>query len=109
MRDTINTIAQNAQAICDGSLDGADIAEIVDMGATLKKAIDALGKLDKSIKKRILSEATDGVAHGTTFTAKITEQVRWTLNAPAIKEEMGEEWVTAHSKPAHVRSVRYGV
>jgi len=37
---------------------------------------------------------------------KKVETVRWTLNQKAVKEEMGDEWVTAHSTQGLVTSLR---
>lgn len=37
---------------------------------------------------------------------KVVDTVRWTLDQKRVKEEMGEDWVTSHSKQGLVRSLR---
>ncbi len=37
---------------------------------------------------------------------KLVETVRWTLDQKSVKEELGEDWVVAHSKQGLVRSLR---
>lgn len=86
-----------------------DASELVDLGARVKREVDALTKIDKAIKARIIDSATDGELRGESFTARVVEQVRWSLDSAKVKAEMGEDWVTAHSKPAHIKSVRYAV
>lgn len=90
-------------------MDALGSDRLADIGARIKRATDALDKLDKACKARILAEASDGELRGQGFVARIVESVRWTLDAKVVREEMGEDWATARSKCATIRSVRYGV
>jgi len=113
------TAERNAAAACDDMMRAADNvaaeladlspAMLADIGAQIKRAADAIAKADKACKARILDEAADGELRGASFTARVVESVRWTLDTKAIKDEMGEDWTTARSKCATVRSVRYAV
>jgi hypothetical protein len=37
---------------------------------------------------------------------KVVDTVRWTLDQTAVKAELGDDWVIAHSKQGLVRSLR---
>lgn len=45
-------------------------------------------------------------AEGMLFRATVSQATRWTLDAERIKAEMGELWVTAHSKVSAVTTLR---
>ena len=113
------TAERNAAAACDDMMRAADNvaaeladlspAMLADIGAQIKRAADAIAKADKACKARILDEAADGELRGASFTARVVESVRWTLDAKRVRSEMGDAWCDERSKQAHVRSVRYAV
>ena len=79
---------------------------------------DAIGDLDsqiKAIKARLYQAKSEflsrglGRIHGGRFSVTKSEAVRWTLDATAVKQEMGEAWVTARSRQTHVTSLRVTV
>jgi len=106
--DATNKLLEDVSILAEWS-DELNSNDLADVGAACKRAADALEKAHKAIKARILCEANDNELRGNSFTARIVESIRWTLDTKAIKEEMGEDWTTAHSKCANVRSVRYVV
>ena len=79
---------------------------------------DEIGGLD--VEAKALREHSDaakaefktrglGKAAGDRFTVTKAESVRWTLNTTAVKEEMGEDWVTKRSRQMPVVSLRITV
>lgn len=88
-------------------IDATDGAALADLGARIKSASDKLAKLDKACKARIVANDAKEV-RGSIYKATIVEVVSWRLDTARVKDEMGEDWYTAHSKPSTSRSVRYG-
>ena len=86
-------------------------AEAVQEHLEIEAQVKALTARKKILKEAVMTAMDeDGVKfiagtnddHG----LKLVETVRWTMDTTAAKEELGDAWVTAHSKHALVTSLR---
>ena len=75
----------------------AQIKELSEQRSTLTEAI--ISEFEATGVKFIAGTVDD---HG----LKLVEAVRWALNQKAVKEELGENWVTSHSTQTLVKSLR---
>ena len=87
------------------------VAEAVQRHLDITAELKALKAEQKALAEAILTEMDETGAkfvpgtdddHG----LKKVETVRWTLNQKQVKEEMGEDWVVAHSRQGLVTSLR---
>jgi len=88
-----------------------NINEAVQKHLDITAQVKALNEEKKALTSAIISgldEAGEKFAVGTEddHGLKLVETVRWTLNQTAVKEELGEDWVTAHSNQTLVSSLR---
>lgn len=73
--------------------------DLVDRLGTLKAEITDLETREKALRR-----AAPAIA-GAVYDATITEVVRWTLDAKAVRSEMGDAWWNARCRQALVTTV----
>lgn len=86
-------------------LSNATPSFLVDELGSLREQIKDMQKYEGILKERLKAEyendakyKAEGSIKGTTFSVKATEVVQVRLDGDRIREEMGDEWCTAHSK-----------
>ena len=77
---------------------------IVDELGTLKAQIADLEAREKALRDELINRKS-ALAEGTLYSASITEAVRWTLDAKAVRSEMGDAWWNARCRQAVVPMV----
>tara|TARA_R100000544_G_C2171209_1_gene32317 strand:+ start:127 stop:414 length:288 start_codon:yes stop_codon:yes gene_type:complete len=88
-----------------------NINQAVQRHLDIDAKIRALTTEKKALKEAIVSEMEDQKTNFFVGTdddhgLKLVEAIRMTLDTKAAKEELGEEWVDAHSKAALVVSLK---
>jgi|TARA_R100000935_G_scaffold55055_1_gene84638 hypothetical protein len=88
-----------------------NINQAVQRHLDIDAKIRALTTEKKALKEAIVSEMEDQKTNFFVGTdddhgLKLVEAIRMTLDTKAAKEELGEEWVGAHSKAALVVSLK---
>jgi hypothetical protein len=81
------------------------IGEIVDQLGHAKAALADAQAAESALKAELISRGITS-ADGALFRATVSNSTRWTLDANAIRETMGELWCVSHSKVSTVTSVR---
>jgi hypothetical protein len=81
------------------------IGEIVDQLGHAKAALADAHAAESALKAELIARGVTE-AEGALFRATVTSGSRWTLNADAIRKELGELWVVSHSKVTTVTTVR---
>ena len=83
-------------------------AQLADVIGDLDAQAKALSARLKAAKGEFLTRGL-GRVHGERFTVTKSEAARWSLDAKAIKAELGEDWCTARSRVSAVTSLRIAV
>ena len=80
------------------------LGDLADQLGALKAEIAALEAREKALRDELIARATATV-DGALYTASITEAVRWTLDAKAVRGEMGDAWWNARCRQGVVTTV----
>jgi hypothetical protein len=83
------------------NLSGGDVA---DQLGTLKAEIAELEAREKSLRDELIRRGGTEI-EGAVYRATITDAVRWTIDAKAVRSEMGEPWWNARCRQALVTTV----
>ncbi len=86
-------------------LHNLSLGEIVDQLGHAKVAAADAKATEDALRTALIARGVSE-AEGALFRVAVTSGTRWTLNAEAIREEMGELWAIAHSKVSTITSVR---
>jgi hypothetical protein len=78
---------------------------IVDRLGALKAQLADLKETEEALRGELIARKVEA-AEGELFRATVTEALRQSLDAEQIRSEMGERWITSHSKISVVTSVR---
>ena len=78
--------------------------DLADRLGTLKAEIAALEIREKALRDELIRRRLDEV-EGADYNAAISSAVRWTLDAKAVRSEMGEPWWNARCRQAMVNTV----
>ena len=91
------------------SFDDTTDGQIVDELGTLKAQVSDLTKREKALKGELIQRLDGfGVAEGALFRAAVSTSTSCSLDTAAIKAEMPEAWLQAHSKERETTTVRIG-
>ena len=77
---------------------------IADELGTVKAQIADLETREKALRDELIRRGVPSI-EGATYSASITEAVRWTLNTAAVKAEMGAVWYDARCRQGVVTTV----
>jgi hypothetical protein len=80
------------------------VGEIVDQLGTVKAEIADLETREKTLRAELLSRCVFE-AEGAQYAAAVTQAVRWTLDAKAVRAELGDAWWNQRCKQALVTTV----
>lgn len=83
----------------------ATLVHIADEYIEVDEQIRALTERKAALRECILAHNAERLVCGRGEINRV-ETVRWTLDQKAVKAAMGDDWVTAHSRCAHVVSLR---
>jgi len=82
-----------------------DYTRIVNALQRVRADIKALEADEKHLKQQLIDGGARSYS-GTTVNALVHDVIQVKLDVPAIRADMGPEWVDAHSKPVTVTQVR---
>jgi hypothetical protein len=77
---------------------------LVDELGPLKAEIAELEAREKSLRDELIARGS-ATAEGRSYSASITEAVRWTLDARSVRSEMGDAWWNARCRRGVVTTV----
>jgi hypothetical protein len=77
---------------------------LVDEFGALKAQIAELETREKALRTELIDRGSS-VADGTLYSASITEAIRWTLDAKAVRSEMGDAWWNTRCRQGVVTTV----
>jgi hypothetical protein len=80
------------------------VGEIVDRLGTLKAEIADLETREKDLRAELLKRCVIE-AEGAQYAATVTQAMRWTLDAKAVRAELGDAWWNQRCKQALVTTV----
>src|SRR5258708_32723962 len=80
------------------------VGELVDQLGSVKAEIADLEAREKSLGAELLKRCVIE-AEGAVYAAAVTQAVRWTLDAKAVRSEMGDSWWNGRCKQALVTTV----
>ena len=78
--------------------------DLADQLGAVKAEIAALEEREKNLRHELIRRGVSE-SQGAAFSAQITEAIRWTLNTPTVKAEMGETWWNARCRQSAVTTV----
>ena len=78
--------------------------DLADQLGALKAEIAELEAREKSLRDELIRRS-DGEVEGSFYRATISDAVRWTLDAKAVRSEMGEPWWNARCRQALITTV----
>ena len=78
--------------------------EVADQLGTLKAEIADLEAREKALRDELLRRGATMI-EGSAFCATVSEAVRWTLDAKAVRAEMGDGWWNARCRQALITTV----
>ena len=78
--------------------------DVADQLGALKAEIAELEAREKSLRDELIRRG-DAEIEGAVYRATITDAVRWTIDAKAVRSEMGEPWWNARCRQALVTTV----
>src|SRR6266550_9128555 len=78
--------------------------DLADQLGTLKAEIADLEARKRTIAGELIRRS-DGEVEGSFYRATISDAVRWTLDAKAVRSEMGEPWWNARCRQALITTV----
>lgn len=80
------------------------VGELVDQLGTVKAEIADLETREKTLRAELLKRCVIQ-AEGAVYGATVTQAVRWTLDAKAVRAELGDNWWNQRCKQALVTTV----
>src|ERR1051325_1238455 len=80
------------------------VGELVDQLGSVKAEIADLETRQQSLRAELLKRCVTE-AEGAHFAAAVTQAVRWTLDAKAVRAEMGDNWWNGRCKSALITTV----
>jgi hypothetical protein len=86
-------------------LHNLSLGEIVDQLGHAKAEAAEIKAREDALKAELIARGVTE-CEGMLFRATVSEAARWTLDATAIRAEMGDAWCDKRSKVASVTSVR---
>ena len=84
--------------------DNLPVGELVDQLGSVKAEIADLETRQQSLRAELLKRCVTE-AEGAHFAAAVTQAARWTLDAKAVRAEMGDAWWNTRCKSALVTTV----
>src|SRR5437868_9552881 len=78
--------------------------DVADQLGAVKAEIADLEAREKSLRDELIRRGGAEI-DGTLYRATITDAVRWTIDAKAVRSEMGEPWWNARCRQALVTTV----
>ena len=78
--------------------------DLADQLGALKAEIAELEAREKFLRDELIRRS-DGEVEGSFYRATISDAVRWTLDAKAVRSEMGEPWWNARCRQALITTV----
>src|SRR3954453_18199862 len=78
--------------------------DLADELGTVKAQIADLETREKALRDELIRREVSTI-DGSTYTASITQAVRWTLNTAALKAEMGLDWYDARCRQSLITTV----
>jgi hypothetical protein len=78
--------------------------DLADHLGVVKAEIAALEDREKNLRHELIHRGVSE-CQGAAFSAQITEAVRWTLNTPTVKAEMGQAWWDARCRQSAIATV----
>ena len=84
--------------------DNRPAGDLADELGTVKAQIAELETREKALRDELIRRGVPTI-EGATYSATITEAIRWTLNTAAIKAEMGLPWYDARCRQSRVTTV----
>src|SRR6267154_1997826 len=78
--------------------------DVADQLGAVKTEIADLEAREKSLRDELIRRSVSEI-DGTRYRATITDAVRWTIDAKAVRSEMGEPWWNARCRQSLVTSV----
>jgi hypothetical protein len=86
------------------SLHNLALPALVDELGDLKAQIAELETREKGLREELIARGS-ATAEGQSYSASITEAVRWTLDAKVVRSEMGDAWWNERCRQAVVTTV----
>ena len=80
------------------------VGDLADQLGTIKAEIAALEAREKTLRDELIHRGGTEI-EGTVYRATISDAVRWTLDAKAVRGEMGDAWWNARSRQSLVTTV----
>ena len=80
------------------------VGELVDQLGSVKAEIADLEIRQQSLRAELLKRCVTQ-AEGAVYAATVTQAVRWTIDAKAVRAEMGDAWWNERCKSALVTTV----
>ena len=80
------------------------VGEIVDQLGAVKAEIADLEAREKNLRAELLKRCVIE-AEGAMYAAAVTQAVRWTLDAKAVRAEMGDSWWNGRCRQSLVTTV----
>src|SRR5258707_10187861 len=80
------------------------VGELVDQLGSVKAEIADLETREKNLRAELLKRCVIE-AEGAQYAAAITQAVRWTLDAKAVRAEMGDNWWNGRCRHSLVTTV----
>src|SRR5689334_14243923 len=78
--------------------------EVADQLGAIKTEIAELEAREKTLRDELIRRGEREV-DGALFSATVSDSVRWTLDAKAVRAEMGESWWSARCRQSLVTTV----
>ena len=78
--------------------------DLADQLGAVKAEIAALEEREKNLRHELIRRGVSE-SQGAAFSAQITEAIRWSLNIPTVRSEMGETWFNARCRQSAVTTV----
>jgi hypothetical protein len=97
-------MAKAAAQFTTSTLHNLPLPALVDEFGALKAQIAELETREKALRTELIGRGSAD-ADGTHYSASITEAVRWTIDAKAVRSEMGDAWWNARCRQALVTTV----
>ena len=78
--------------------------DLADQLGAVKAEIAALEEREKNLRHELIGRGVPE-AQGSQFSACVQEGIRWSLNIPTVRSEMGETWFNARCRQSTVTTV----
>ncbi len=80
------------------------VGDLADQLGTVKAEIADLEAREKALRDELIRRRLPAI-EGALYAATISDAVRWTINAAAVRAEMGDAWWNARCRQALVTTV----